>query len=117
MPDVRLAAAYARWRGSAWFVLFLCLFLTGWFAVNLIPGLPHFDRPGYGVLNVILSSEASLSVALLIMASERNDEIQRRQLKYLLDLMEANHAVLVGQRASHDARTTLRSVAAGDAKN
>lgn len=96
MTDVRFAARYARFRGSLWFVLFLCVFLAGWFAVNLAPWTPHFDRPGYGVLNVILSSEASLSVALLIMASERQDEIQRRQLKYLLHLMEANHAVLMG---------------------
>ncbi|MGH7056427.1 MAG: DUF1003 domain-containing protein [Acetobacteraceae bacterium] len=92
------AAVYARFRGSAWFVLFLCAFLSGWFALNLVPGLPHFDRPGYGVLNVILSSEASLSVALLIMATEKQDRVQRKQLEYMLHMMEAMRLRLAVQK-------------------
>ena len=92
VPRLPLAAGYARFRGSAWFVLFLSAFLAGWFAINLLPWTPHFDRPGYGVLNVILSSEASLSVALLIMATDKQDAVQRRQLEYMLHIMEAIHA-------------------------
>ncbi|MGH8144314.1 MAG: DUF1003 domain-containing protein [Steroidobacteraceae bacterium] len=92
----RFAEGYANFRGSRLFLLILSAFLAIWFVVNLVPGLPHFDRPDFGVLNVILSAEASLSVALLMAAAERQDEIQRRELEYLLHLIEANHAVLVG---------------------
>lgn len=93
------ASRYARFRGSAWFVLFMCVFLAGWFVAEWID--PAFDR-GFGILNVILSSEASLSVALLIMANERQDALQRKQVEYLLHLIEANHAVLVGCDAGSD---------------
>ncbi|MGH7102907.1 MAG: DUF1003 domain-containing protein [Acetobacteraceae bacterium] len=92
----RFADAYAQFRGSRLFLLILCAFLVFWFGCNLLPYLPHFDRPGFGVLNVILSAEASLSVALLMAAAARQDEVQRRELEYLLHLIEANHAVLVG---------------------
>ncbi|MGH7077961.1 MAG: DUF1003 domain-containing protein [Acetobacteraceae bacterium] len=92
----RFADRYARFRGSRLFLLILTAFLAFWFACNLLPWLPHFDRPGFGVLNVILSAEASLSVALLMAAAERQDAVQRRELEYLLHLIEANHAVLVG---------------------
>lgn len=83
---MNLASVYARYRGSPWFVLLLAVFLAFWFVAEWID--PSFDH-GFGVLNVILSSEASLSVALLIMATEKQDAIQRKQLEYMLHMMEA----------------------------
>ncbi len=106
----RFAEGYAEFRGSRLFLWMLTAFLVFWFGCNLLPWLPHFDRPGYGVLNVILSAEASLSVALLMAAAERQDEIQRRQLEYLLHLMEANHAVLVGCGAREGAHAAHECV-------
>lgn len=88
-----LADLYARFRGSVAFVCLLSAFLAFWFGLEWID--PAFDR-GFGILNVILSSEASLSVALLIMATEKQDAIQKKQLEYTLHLIEAMHAQMVG---------------------
>lgn len=85
-----LTAAYARFRGSAWFLLALCFAITlalaahRWFA---------FD-PGYGIINLCLSIEASVSVALLIMANERQEAAEEKRLRYMLHLLEANRELL-----------------------
>ncbi|MGH7068172.1 MAG: DUF1003 domain-containing protein [Acetobacteraceae bacterium] len=117
MTERRFADGYARFRGSRLFLWILTGFLAFWFGCNLLPWLPHFDRPGYGVLNVILSAEASLSVALLIMAAERQDAIQQKQLEYLLHLIEANHAVLVGCDAMFCAHSARNGLGEGDGGN
>lgn len=101
---MNLASVYARYRGSPWFVLLLAVFLAFWFVAEWID--PSFDH-GFGILNVILSGEASLSVALLIMATEKQDEVQRRQLKYMLTIMEATHAALVAQSVARGNSTEV----------
>lgn len=113
MAERRFSECYAHFRSSRLFLLLLCVFLAFWFGCNLIPSLPHFDRPGFGVLNVILSVEASLSVALLMAAAERQDEVQRRQLAYMLHVIEATHDQMVGEDKSEATRETHGDVDSG----
>lgn len=65
-----------------------------------MPFLPHFDGPDFGRLNLFLSSEASLSVALLIMANEKQDAAQQKQSEYMLHIMEAIRDHLLEKKAS-----------------
>jgi len=84
-----VAGAYARFRGGKAFLITLAALLAFWIIWNLLPFLPHFDGPQFGRLNLFLSSEASLSVALLIMANEKQEAAQRKQLEYMMHLMTA----------------------------
>lgn len=91
------ALLYARFRGSMFFVWALGLFCAVWITWNTRSFLPHFDDQGFPLLTLILSIEASLSVALLIMDTARQEARDRRQQKYMLDLMESVHDLLVAQ--------------------
>lgn len=84
------ARLYAAFRASIWFLALLVVFVSAWIAAHFVFGL---DRE-FGALNLILSIEASLAVTMLIMANQRQDAAQRRQLEYMLHLMEAVAAQL-----------------------
>lgn len=88
------AGLYAKFRGSALFLVALAMTIGFWITWNVFPGLPHFDGPDFGRLNLVLSTEASLSVALLIMANDKQDVQQRKQLRYMLTTLEAMRAML-----------------------
>lgn len=90
----RISEVYARFRGSRKFLVALSLVIAFWVGWNLAPGVPHFDTPGFDRLNLFLSTEASLSVALLIMAGEKNDAMQRKQLLYMMHLLEGQRDAL-----------------------
>lgn len=75
---------YAKFRGSKFFLILLCAVIFVWITANEIFG---FDE-GYGRLNLMLSSEASISVALLIMSQEKQDRVQAKQLEYIQHLLE-----------------------------
>lgn len=89
-----MPTGYARFRGSRAFLIALAATIAIWIAWNLIPGLPHFDDPEFGRLNLALSTEASLSVALLIMAGDKQETAQREQLRYLQHQAAAIRALL-----------------------
>lgn len=82
------ANLYARFRGSTAFLAALAATITVWIGWNEMPGLPHFDDPEFGRLNLLLSTEASLSVALLIMANDKQNRAQQEILRQLLRLTE-----------------------------
>lgn len=92
-----LSAAYKRFRGSRSFLLCLSLFIAIWVGAHFLTG---FDD-GFGALNLILSAEASLSMAVFMAIQQQIDDLQatsdafqRRQLEYLLELMEGQQAML-----------------------
>ena len=87
----KLAALYKRLRTSKAFLLGLAAFIGTWAALHFLIG---FD-PEWGALNLILSAEASLSMALFMMLSDRQDQFQREQREQMLHLMEAVHAMLL----------------------
>lgn len=80
---------YAKFRGSSAFLWTLVATISIWLSWNSIPFLPHFAWLGVEQLNVFLSVEASMSVAILIMANEKTDRVQKQQLESLLNLVEA----------------------------
>ena len=56
---------------------------------NSIPVLPHFDDPGFPVLTLILSIEASLAASIIIMANQSAEVMQKKQLEYIAHMLEA----------------------------
>lgn len=101
------ARAYARFRGSRNFLLGLAAFIAAGLAAHFVLG---WDAD-FGALNLLLSMEASLSVALLMMWNERQDEAEAKRLEYLVHLMEAVRDGLVVARGL-DARNAGGGVAA-----
>jgi uncharacterized membrane protein len=88
----RAAHAYARFRGSPYFVASMLLLIALWLGVHFWIG----SDKDFGALNLILSSEATLSTALLIMDLAKGDADRKRseqrhteQLKYMQHLLEA----------------------------
>lgn len=83
------ASGYAKFRTSKYFLVGLAVFIPLWVIWNSLPWTWHFDNSGFERLNLFLSTEASLSVALLMMDSQKQEALQRQQLMYLQHLMEA----------------------------
>lgn len=85
----RAAEIYAKLRTGKSFLIFLSLFCVIWVLWNLfLPNHLRFDGPGFPLLTLILSIEASLSISLVIMAEEESNEIQRNQIRLLLHQSE-----------------------------
>jgi hypothetical protein len=89
------AASYKRFRGSKAFVLVLSSIIG---AVMVLHWTIGFD-PDWGGLNLFLSIEASLSMAIFMALQEQidriqaaNDNFQRDQLKYMLTVLDAQRA-------------------------
>lgn len=97
-----LAGAYRRARGSVGFVVGVVTFCVVWVALNCATG---FD-PNWGIYNVVLSTEASVSTALLLMYFEKQDAASRELLESLKRLGEAQLALT---REIHDSLIEARA--------
>lgn len=89
----RIADAVTRFTGSLTFVyIHLALFAT-WIAVNLVPGLPHFD-PQFTVLAMAASVEAIfLSTFVLISQNRMQAQADKRADLDLQVSLLAEHEV------------------------
>lgn len=99
-PKFNGAKFYSRFRASKNFVIALVVFIGVWMGLHW---MFNFD-PTLGNINLILSTESSISTALLAMLIEMGaerqrhlEEIDRKQeergrmlLRYLVTLTEAN---------------------------
>lgn len=94
LKESRVAQLYTKVRSGKVFFIGLTLFCGFWVLWNLLPGLPRFDDPGLGRLTVILSIEASIATSMLIVANERQEAFQKKQMLYIQHLMEAQHDAL-----------------------
>lgn len=86
----RFAHYYRLFRSSPAFVVSLGTFCGVWVVL-------HFARqfdPDWGALNLILSMEASIGMALIMMDNERQSQFQQKQLEYMQHLIEAVFAML-----------------------
>lgn len=106
-----LGRLYAKVRVGRLFLVLLCGFCAVWIIWNLLPWTPHFDDGVFGRLTMILSIEASIGTSVLMAANEKQDELQRQQLIFLLHLMEAVHAQLTKPTGADGA---LRGAAPSD---
>ena len=82
---MRLEERYARARGSKAFLVGLVAFICFWVTLHFAFGWDH----EWGALNTILSSEASIALAFFTMMADKQEAHQRKQLEYMLHLMEA----------------------------
>lgn len=86
----KLALWYAKFRGSAIFLWGLLGFIGIW--LSIFHGLLKFD-PDFGIINLILSSEASVSLAFFAMMQEHTDMQHAEVIKSIQALLEANNKV------------------------
>lgn len=92
-----LESFYLKFRGTRTFLFTLCTFIAVWLLGHFLFKLDE----EFGDLNLILSIEASIGVALLMKhnAKEKEraaklEEERIKQLKYMIDLMEATKDLL-----------------------
>lgn len=92
-----LESFYLKFRGTRTFLFTLCTFIIVWLLGHFLFKLDE----GFGDLNLILSIEASIGVALLMKHNTKEKEKETRleeerlkQLKYMIDLMEATKDLL-----------------------
>ncbi len=63
--------AVADFTGSMKFVLAHLCWFVAWFSFNALPGLPHFDPYPFAMLSSIVSCEAVILSALVLMKQNR----------------------------------------------
>lgn len=101
---------YAKFRSGKGYAIALLVIIAGWIIADVIW---HFD-PGLSYFNVFLSMEASLSFPLLMIHQDQirkeQEAMQQKQLKYMMDTMEAVLALLQEQESSQ-AQLARRSMA------
>lgn len=110
------AALYARLRTSWGFVLGVIIIVAAWILWNLVPGIPHFDDPEFGRLNLLLSTEASVGGVVLLMVVERQSKQHTDNLARMRSLIEAVRDLLVEQRRTAATAEVVKNaiVVAGD---
>jgi len=85
MTDDNFAQLYAKARGSKTFLYGLLSFIFAWLAVSRATG---FDAD-HGLINLILSAEASVSLAFFAMMGDKQDAQHREQVAAMLALLQA----------------------------
>ena len=94
---MKISTIYAKIRTGRAFFIFLAGGSAAWMLWNsLAPRDLRFDEPGFPLLTLMLSVEASLAASAIIVAGrdaemkqEEDATLQRQQLRYLLDISKA----------------------------
>ncbi len=75
-----IAEGFARWMGTAQFLIYMTVFVSVWLAWNtLMPETLQFDPRSlnYTLLTLILSLQASYAAPLILLAQNRQDDRDR----------------------------------------
>lgn len=83
--DTNLAKWYAKFRGSTTFLWGLLGFILFWLGV--VHGLFRFDKD-FGIINLMLSSEASVSLAFFAMMQEQTDMQHHEVMTAIKEMLE-----------------------------
>ena len=67
--------------GSWQFLILQSLLLVGWFVVNSIRGVPHWDPYPFIFMNLILSLQAAYTASVVMISENREAERDRLQAK------------------------------------
>lgn len=117
-PDLfgRFAERFARYMGTANFLLYMTIFVVVWIALNVIGlfGL-KWDPYPFILLNLFFSTQASYAAPLILLAQNRQDDRDRVQIEQDRARNERNLAdteYLTREVAA--LRITLREVATRD---
>ena len=78
-----LAKTYAKLRGSSGFLLGLIVFVALWLTASTMTG---FDKD-HGLINLMLSAEASISLAFFAMLQDRVDVAQQAQMDAIAQIL------------------------------
>lgn len=117
-PDLfgRFAERFARYMGTANFLLYMTIFVIFWIALNVIGlfGL-QWDPYPFILLNLFFSTQASYAAPLILLAQNRQDDRDRVQIEQDRSRNERNLAdteYLTREVAA--LRISLREVATRD---
>lgn len=80
----RIAAIVGSWR----FIIIQSALLGAWLALNVVAWMTHWDPYPFILLNLVLSFQAAFTAPILMMAQNRQSEIDRQkaQLDYDVNL-------------------------------
>jgi uncharacterized membrane protein len=78
----RVAEAIANFCGSMAFVWVHIVWFGGWILVNVLPGLPHFDKFPFTFLTLVVSLEA-IFLSTFILISQNHDTKLSEQRNHL----------------------------------
>ena len=117
-PDLfgRFAERFARYMGTANFLLYMTIFVVVWIALNVVGlfGL-RWDPYPFILLNLFFSTQASYAAPLILLAQNRQDDRDRVQIEQDRSRNERNLAdteYLTREVAA--LRISLREVATRD---
>jgi hypothetical protein len=85
----KLALWYAKFRGSSIFLIGLLIFIALWLVAST---WLSFDRD-HGLINLMLSSEASVSLAFFAMMQEQTDSQHAEVMTGIKEMLEASKKV------------------------
>lgn len=80
----KIAAAVGSWR----FIIIQSSILAGWIVLNLVAWISHWDPYPFILLNLVLSFQAAFTAPIIMMAQNRQSEIDRQkaELDYQVNL-------------------------------
>jgi uncharacterized membrane protein len=78
----KLSERFARFLGTARFIIVMTVFIIAWIIYNVVPGAPHFDEWSnkFTFLTLILSLQASYAAPLILLAQNRQADRDRVSL-------------------------------------
>lgn len=82
----RLADRMAAEVGSWTFLIAQSAILAGWIALNVLPGVPHWDNSPFVLLNLVFSFASAYTAPIVLMSQNRQAEQDRQKA-------EKNHHV------------------------
>ena len=77
-----LSERFARWMGTAQFLIWMTVFVLVWIAWNVLaPARMRFDPYSFTFLTLVLSLQASYAAPLILLAQNRQDDRDRVALE------------------------------------
>lgn len=74
-----IADAIATFCGSTAFVWVHVVWFAGWMTLNVMPGVPHFDRFPFQLLNLVVSLEAVFLTTFVMISQNRQGRLADRR--------------------------------------
>jgi len=71
------AERFARFMGTARFLLYMTVFVILWVACNVVGFIHHWDKYPFILLNLFFSTQASYAAPLILLAQNRQEDRDR----------------------------------------
>jgi uncharacterized membrane protein len=101
----KAADMVARTVGSWRFLIIQSLFLAGWFIVNVVSCLAHWDPYPFIFMNLVLSLQSAYTASIVMISENRQAERDR---------LETHHNYELNLKAEEELRAILDHLAAQD---